>query len=162
MGGAFGDALFEFRIELANFFRRLFPFGDVHRHTQEGRLAGARCDEGKFDCLEEARAPGGVSQWFFRDRLGPAAGDHFPVVPHERFCLSRVDRQVQVGAADHLLRRQAVGLGEGAVGKQVAAFGVLGENEMRHQVDHQAQQMLALAQRLLGAFALGGIHEDSD
>jgi len=130
--------------------RRTFPVGDVNRHTQEGRLAGARCHEGKFDCLEEARPPGAVSQTVLPGSTWAAPGEPFSVVPHERFCLGPVRHQVQVGAADHLLWRQAIGFSASAVGKQVAAFWRLGEMKCGSKVHHQAQQTLALAQCLLG------------
>ena len=60
-----------------------------------------------------------------------------------------------------MLRRQTAGLGASAVGEEVAAFGVLGENEMRHEINDQPQKAFALAQRLLGPIALGDVAHKS-
>ena len=133
--------------------------GDVHRDSEESGDAGRPETERNLRGLEELDTAIGPGDDLLGYELGPPAADHLEVVLVKVAGLVGGRREIGVGLAD-----QGIGGGPersryGLVGEEEPALLVLGEDEVRDEIDRLPEQAFAVAQRSLGSLALGDVGE---
>jgi hypothetical protein len=151
----------ELRFEVIALRFGTLALGDVDRDAEHRRGAGAREGERDLGRLHEVRPAFEVGHHLFVDHRRAAAADHLAVFGEIALGVLRRVGDALDRSRQHALDRGAVELGDGAVDDQEAALAVLGEDEVRHEVDHLAQAPFALAQSLVRALELFGPLRDA-
>ena len=131
----------------------LLASGDVGRDPEDRVGASVGGDDGDLDRLEPARAAFGRGHRLLLDELRPERVHDLEIVGAKVLDLGPVGVEIRVGFPDELRRRDAVDRRDRAIGEGEPPVAILGEDEIRIEIEHLPEKR-ALGELLEGLAAL--------